>query len=286
MNTRSYDYSYRWSKFVGPYANELAPRAGAPWTAVEDQDLLNTAARRPDLSVLASAHGRSELAIAYRLEKLGYDRGTLGTMDFSDLERRRLLAAKVVYSTTEQQEAKEMKMKVTDSTSMQQGAKSMNMTASRLITLLTVSRGIDVHEADRPLFNRNVATLVANGLVTVIGIGCPPTMTDKGLALVELLLSHSSMSSETASTTWNSKRGTSTLGNQRFFLVASGDAMKVGTFGDIQLKKPPVSVKLSYLDAEHEASRLAGQSCGEKFFVLQAMSVHEAKQAPTKSRRL
>ena len=39
-------------------------------------------------------------------------------------------------------------------------------------------------------------------------------------------------------------------------------------------------------DAEREAQRLASVSRGEKFFVLQAVSVHEVQPAPATSRRL
>lgn len=66
-----------WSELVGNSANHLVPRGGAPWTAAEERDLPAAAARCTDLSVLATAHGRTETAIACRLEQLGYDRGVL-----------------------------------------------------------------------------------------------------------------------------------------------------------------------------------------------------------------
>jgi hypothetical protein len=217
--------------------------------------------------VLATAHGRTETAIACRLEQLGYDRGVLAAMDFADVELRVL--AQVVGPTTKQQ-----------------GAKKMKMTANRLMTLLAVYRGTYENELKVGTSGPDLASLVAEGLVTVNGDGRRPTVTDDGSALVDSLLGRSSSSGGAASTSWNASRNTSALDDQRFFLVSSGDAMKGGPHGRPQLKKPPTTVQSSYRDAEREASRLADLSRGEKFFVLQAVSVHEVQPAPATSRRL
>jgi hypothetical protein len=256
-----------WSELVGNSANHLVPRGGAPWTDAEERDLLAAAARCTDLSVLATAHGRTETAIACRLEQLGYDRGVLAAMDFADVELRVL--AQVVGPTTKQQ-----------------GAKKMKMTANRLMTLLAVYRGTYENELKVGTSGPDLASLVAEGLVTVNGDGRRPTVTDDGSALVDSLLGRSSSSGGAASTSWNASRNTSALDDQRFFLVSSGDAMKGGPHGRPQLKKPPTTVQSSYRDAEREASRLADLSRGEKFFVLQAVSVHEVQPAPATSRRL
>lgn len=164
--------------------------------------------------------------------------------------------------------------------------KTVKMTPNRLMTMLALYRGTYENELRVGTSGPDLAHLVAEGLVTVNGDGRRPTVTDDGSALVDSLLGRSSSSGGAASTSWNASRNTSALDDQRFFLVSSGDAMKGGPHGRPQLKKPPTTVQSSYRDAEREASRLADLSRGEKFFVLQAVSVHEVQPAPASSRRL
>lgn len=56
-----------------PPADPNRPKAGAPWTAEEDQQLRDAFIAQPEISIppLAAAHGRSEGAIKARLIKLG-----------------------------------------------------------------------------------------------------------------------------------------------------------------------------------------------------------------------
>lgn len=125
------------------------------------------------------------------------------------------------------------------------------------------------------------------GLLAQDGVG-GHFITDEGRVLVEGLLGRSSSASgrDGASTSWNGPRNTSVLDDQRFYMVASGDCMKGGPHGRPQLKKPAITVQSSGRDAEKEAKRLADLSRGEKFFVLQAVSVHEVQPQPATSRRL
>ena len=160
----------------------------------------------------------------------------------------------------------------------------MKMTANRLMTLLALYRGTYANELKVGTSGPDFASLAVDGLVTMEDGS--PDITEEGRAVVEAALGKTSSAQGSANTTWNGDRNTSTLDDQRFFLVTSGDAMKGGPHGRPQLKKPPTTVQSSYRDAEREASRLANLSRGEKFFVLQAVSVHEVQPAPATSRRL
>jgi hypothetical protein len=246
-----------WSELVGNSANGLVPRGGAPWTAAEERDLMAAAARCTDLSLLASAHGRTEIAITCRLEQLGYDRGALATMDFADIELRVL--AQLVGPTTKQQ-----------------GVKKMKMTANRMMAMLAIYRGTYENELKVGTSGPDLAHLTAEGLVSVLGQRVE--LTAEGRNLVEAMLGRTSSSRSGATTAWDAKRDTSVLDDQRFFLVASGDCHKAGggpTHDRPTLKSPPRVVQSSGRDATREADRLARDNPGSKFFVLQATSVHQ-----------
>lgn len=255
-----------WSTMIGNSANKQVPRGGAPWTGKEDADLLKSAKRTTDLGRIAKAHGRTETAIACRLEHLGYDKGALIAMDFADVELR--VVSHMIANNTK-------------------GTNKMKMTANRLILLLGAYRGSLEAETHTGTTAPDLCFLTVEGLLAQDGVG-GHFITDEGRVLVEGLLGRSSSASgrDGASTSWNGPRNTSVLDDQRFYMVASGDCMKGGPHGRPQLKKPPTTVQSSYRDAEREASRLADLSRGEKFFVLQAVSVHEVQPAPATSRRL
>lgn len=239
-----------WAK-GGRAPTATAPRNCARWNELEDIDLAEAhSVHGVPVAELASRHGRTHIAIEMRLSHLGLN-------DPADDFREPI-----------------------------KEKKTMKMTANRLMTLLAVYRGTYENELKVGTSGPDLASLVADGLVTVNGDGRRPAVTDDGSALVDSLLGRSSSSGGAASTSWNASRNTSTLDDQRFFLVSSGDAMKGGPHGRPQLKKPPTTVQSSYRDAEREASRLADLSRGEKFFVLQAVSVHEVQPAPATSRRL
>lgn len=257
-------------------ASPSVPRSGFKWNEAEDRDLLAAAGRSVDLGQIAEAHGRTETAIACRLEHLGYDKTALIAMDFADVELRtmaHLIADK------------------------QKGNTDMKMTPDRLILLLTAYEGrLDEYLRDRTARPRAGSTaahlsfLAMEGLMAEDGLR-GRIITDEGRAVVEDLLGKSSTgvhgaSRSGASTSWNHARESSVLDDQRFFLIASGDCMKAASHGKPALKKPPTTVQGSRVDAEREAKRLAGLSRGEKFFVLQATSVHEIAPAPATSKRL
>lgn len=224
----------------------------ARWNKQKDMDLAEAhSVHGVPVAELALRHGRTHIAIEMRLSHLGLN-------DPADDFREPI-----------------------------KEKKTMKMTANRLMTLLAVYRGTYENELKVGTSGPDLASLVAEGLVTVNGDGRRPIVTDDGSALVYSLLGRSSSSGGAASTSWNASRSTSVLDDQRFFLVSSGDAMKgVPELLLPQLKKPPTTVQSSYRDAEREASRLADLSRGEKFFVLQAVSVHEVQPAPATSRRL
>jgi len=259
--------AYRgWSTKVGSSATATVPRGGSPWTDAEDRDLRAAAAKSNDLGQIAKAHGRTETAIACRLEHLGYDRDALIAMDFADVELR--VVSHMIANNTN-------------------GADKMKMTANRLMLLLAAYRGSLDSEPRTRTTAPDLCFLTVEGLLSQDGFG-GHFITDEGRATVEGVLGKTSTSNSRsgASTSWAGGRNTSVLDDQRFFLVASGDCMKGGPHGRPQLKKPPTTVQSSPADAEREAKRLAGISRGEKFFVLQATSVHEVAPAPATSRRL
>ena len=238
-----------WSRLGGTPTKE-APRNDMRWNKREDADLAEAhSVRGVPVAELARLHGRTYIAIEMRLSHLGLN-------DPADNFR---------------EPTKE---------------KTVKMTPNRLMTLFAVYRGTYENELNVGTSGPDLASLVAEGLVTVNGDGRRPSVTEDGSTLVDSLLGRSSTSGGATSTSWNASRNTSALDDQRFFLVSSGDAMKGGPHGRPQLKKPPTTVQSSYRDAEREASRLADLSRGEKFFVLQAVSVHEVQPAPAKSRRL
>lgn len=232
-----------------------APTAGAPrncarWNEQEDADLAEAhSVHGVPVAELAARHGRTHIAIEMRLSHLGLNDPA---DDFREPKKE----------------------------------KTMKMTANRLMTLLAIHRGTYENELRVGTYGPDLAHLVAEGLVATGHGGGRPDLTDDGRALVDAVLGKTSTSGGSASTSWAGERNTSTLDDQRFFLVASGDCMKGGPHGKPQLKKPPVTVQSSCRDAEREAQRLAGVSRGEKFFVLQAVSVHEVQPAPATSRRL
>lgn len=234
----------------GSTPTSTAPRNGARWNQQEDRDLKEAYCRLGmPVAELAERHGRTHIAIEMRLSHLGINNPA---DDFREPTKE----------------------------------KTMKMTANRMMALLALYRGTYENELKVGTSGPDLAHLVAEGLATVGHGGRQPSLTDDGCALVEAVLGKTSTSGGSASTSWAGERNTSTLDDQRFFLVASGDCMKGGPHGKPQLKKPPVTVQSSCRDAEREAQRLAGVSRGEKFFVLQAVSVHEVQPAPATSRRL
>lgn len=255
-----------WSTLVGNSASDLVPRGGAPWSPSEERDLLAAATRSTDLGRVARAHGRTETAIACRLEQLGYDKTALIAMDFTDVELR--VVSHMIANNTN-------------------GVNPMKMTANRLMLLLAAYRGTLTEEPRTKTTAPDCAFLTIEGLLAQDGVG-GHFITDEGRTLVEATLGRSSSSSakDGASTSWSPGRNSSTLDDQRFYLVVSGDCMKGGPHGRPQLKKPATTVQASGRDAEREAKRLADLSRGEKFFVLQAVSVHEVQPQPASSRRL
>lgn len=227
-----------------------APRNCARWNEQEDTDLAEAhSVRGMPVAELAKLHGRTHIAIEMRLSHLGLN-------DPADDFR---------------EPTKE---------------KTVKMTTNRLMTMLALYRGTYENELRVGTSGPDLAHLVAEGLATSGHDGRQPDLTDKGHALVDAVLGKTSTSGGSANTAWVADRNTSVLDDQRFFLVASGDCMKGGPHGKPQLKKPPTTVQSSCRDAEREAQRLAGVSRGEKFFVLQAVSVHEVQPAPASSRRL
>lgn len=230
-----------------------APTAGAPrncarWNEQEDADLAEAhSVHGVPAEALAERHGRTLIAIEMRLSHLGLNDPA---DDFREPKKE----------------------------------KNVKMTANRLMALLALYRGTYANELKVGTSGPDLARLAVDGLVTMEdGM---PDLTEEGRAVVEAALGKTSAAQGSANTSWNGDRNTSTLDDQRFFLVTSGDCMKGGPHGKPQLKKPPVTVQSSCRDAEREAQRLAGVSRGEKFFVLQAVSVHEVQPAPASSKRL
>lgn len=223
-----------------------APRNGCLWNDYEDGDL---AAAHLQLEMakqdIAKHHGRTYISIEMRLTALGL---TDPADDFRD-------------DPLPEEPTKENAM--------------LKMTTNRLMALLAIHRGTYSNELKVSTSAADLAFLHAAGLVDARGRG----LTGEGADLVGGLLEQGSSKSRAVGTAWDKDRETSALDNQRFFLVVSGDCHKEGggPKHDLpQLKNPPRVVQPSARAADQEAVRLATANPGAKFFVMQAVSVHQA----------
>lgn len=262
-----------WSTREGPSASQTHPRGGSPWNDKESRDLLVAAAGKINLTTLARAHGRTEHAIACRLEALGVGREVIIASDFSPV------------STLNDNPITEKTMTK---------AKTKLTPESRLRTLLSIALG-DM----RDLPPQDIPFLLSDGLIELDSSSVPahlryahtgklgvPKLTSAGKALVDSLVARTTSRTK-VDTYWDDARGTSVLNDSRFFMVASGDAAAGLTLGRRpQLRNPPRVVQASGRDAEKEALRLATENRGQKFFVLQAVSVHEVQPTPASSKQL
>lgn len=268
-----------WSTLVGNSADPRhTPRGGAPWTEAEERDLLVAAAGKINLTKLAKAHGRTENAIACRLEQLGVDRGTIAASDFEPIG---LTSAEQASAVAREQLRRDAQPKPRIPKTSPE---------SRLRTLLTIAMGFSSPEHVKGLPPPDITFLLVDDLITFDPSGRePPGLTDKGKQLVDSLVGRST-ARKSATVAWDPARGTSVLEDGRFFLVASGDVYKEGgPHGRPTLKNPPRVVQDRGQTAEAEALRLAKENPGAKFFVLQAVSVHEVpppQPTPAYSKRV
>lgn len=283
-----------WSTLVGNSAHPVnAPRGGAPWSEEEERDLLVAAVGKINLTKLAKAHGRTEHAIACRLEQLGVDRTAIVASDFEpimDATPHPSHNAPVVHvvGVTSAEQAR----RVAEAQLRREAKPRVSKTSpeSRLRTLLTIAMGFSSPEHVKGLPPPDLTFLLVDDLITFDPSGRePPGLTDRGKQLVDSLVGRST-ARKSATVSWDPARNSSVLDDGRFFLVASGDVYKVG--GPHQrptLKNPPKVVQASGQTAESEALRLAKENPGAKFFVLQAVSVHEVpppQPTPAYSKRV
>jgi len=234
-----------------------APRNGCLWNESEDGDLATGhGLMGASVSDMARRHGRTYIAIEMRLAALGL---TTPADDFRD-------------EPLPEAPSKENAM--------------LKMTANRLMTLLALHRGTYHNELKVATAAADLTFLRAEGLVSrAAGMD---DLTTAGRELIGQLLNQTSTNGTGASTAWDSDRNTSTLDNQRFFLVVSGDCQKRGGGPGATLptlKNPPRVVQSSIAMADSEAVRLAQANPGAKFFVMQAVSVHQVT-TPVASHRL
>jgi hypothetical protein len=254
-----------WSPLVGNTAGASTPRGGAPWTDAEERDLLVAAAGKINLTKLAKMHGRTEHAIACRLEVLGVDRTLVVASDFEAVPPER-------QSSTLAAMAGGPKPRVRLSPE------------SRLRTLLTIAL-----RAPGELPPQDLAFLDLEDLIHYPnGRHGFPELTERGRASVDLAVGRVTAKPR-ASVLWDAARQTSVLDDGAFFLVASGDVYKeCGPHGRPGLKNPPKVVQTDRT-ADAEALRLARENPGTKFFVLQAVAVHVVtppKPSAASSKRL
>ncbi|XAQ48601.1 hypothetical protein [Xanthomonas phage vB_XeuM-YB23] len=243
-----------WSTLVGNSAHPTAaPRGGAPWTEAEERDLLVAAAGKINLTKLSRAHGRTEHAIACRLEQLGVDRLLIVASDFEPVEAPKPAPPKPRMTPTSPE--------------------------SRLRTLLTIAMGFSSAEHVRGLPPPDITFLVADDLIDFDPTGKrPPSLTEKGRQVVDSVVGRST-GRKRADLAWNPSRGTSEITDGRFYMVASGDAYKDGCAAGLPaLKNPPKAVHFNGATADSEALRLANLHPGTRFFVLQAVSVHQVPE--------
>lgn len=257
-------YPRSWCRETG--SNPLVPRAGVTWSAGEDHDLLRRAKTSTNLEHLAKIHGRTETAIACRLEHLGVDRGTLIAFDFAEAELR------VVASL------------ITD---LNMGKTKMETRLDRLMLLTAISRGTLHLEASLPRTTANLAFLEMRGMVVKKGRQ-GYSLTDAGRAFVTSVLEsiEAPVADVKSSVSVNTKRQKPALNPRRFYLVTSGDVRVTSSHGRAVLSNPPTVVHTSLDVAEQEAARLAARSPGDRYFVLSAVAVHEVRPAPTTRRTL
>lgn len=281
-----------WSTLVGNSAHPVtAPRGGAPWSEEEERDLLVAAAGKINLTKLAKAHGRTEHAIACRLEQLGVDRTTIVASDFEPIVDFKTSSAQVSGVTSEAQARQVAQQHILDEMSTPRPLRrSKTSPESRLRTLLTIAMGFSHPGAVAALPPPDITFLLVDDLITFDPTGMqPPGLTDKGKQLVDSLVGRSTARKSTT-VAWDPARGTSVLEDGRFFLVASGDVYKEGgPHGRPTLKNPPRVVQDRGQTAEAEALRLAKENPGAKFYVLQAVSVHEVPRpqpTPAYSKRV
>lgn len=266
-----------WSTLVGNSANPMsAPRGGAPWSEEEERDLLVAAVGKINLTKLAKAHGRTEHAIACRLEQLGVDRTTIVASDFEPIADVKTSTIQVAGVTSAGQARQVAQQHILDELRGPKPRISKTSPESRLRTLLTIAMGFSHPGAVASLPPPDVTFLLVDDLITFDPSGRePPSLTVRGRELVDSLVGRST-ARKSATVSWDPARQTSELDDGRFFLVASGDVYKEGgPHGRPTLKNPPRVVQASGQVAEQEALRLAKENPGAKFFVLQAVSVHE-----------
>ncbi|UYA99000.1 hypothetical protein P9A54_gp15 [Xanthomonas phage vB_Xar_IVIA-DoCa10] len=247
-----------WSTLVGNSAHPIAaPRGGAPWTEVEERDLLVAAAGKINLTKLSRAHGRTEHAIACRLEQLGVNRDLIVASDFEPVPAitvkvnpNPMIPPKPRYTSSSPE--------------------------SRLRTLLTVAMGFSSPEHVKGLPPPDITFLVADDLIDFDPSGrTPPSLTPKGRQVVDNVVGRST-GRKAATVAWNQARETSELDDGRFYVVANGDVYKEGgPHGRPTLKNPPRVVQSRNDHAEAQAVKLAHENPGTPFFVLQAVSVHK-----------
>ncbi|UTC27961.1 hypothetical protein [Stenotrophomonas phage A1432] len=246
-----------WSPLVGNSATPAHPRGGAPWTEAETKDLLVAAAGKINLTKLAKIHGRTETAISCRLEAMGVDKGVIAASDFEP-----------VLDPTPHPSHNQPKPRLQATTP-----------ESRVRSLMSVAMGFSNMEHVRKLPPADITFLVMDDLIDFDPAGeVPPSLTAKGRQLVDSLVGRST-GRKKADVVWNQARETSELTEGVFFMVTSGDVYKDGSrVGKPAIKRAPKVVQSHQDQAESEALRLATENPGERFFVLEAKSVHQVGQ--------
>lgn len=238
-----------WSKLVGDSTSKQFPRAGAPWTSSEDRDLATLFKSGITLETLAKIHGRTEAAITSRLTStLNCHPSDLAALDFAPHK-------------------------------IEQEDEPMKMTPSRLILLYMIA-GLD----DDDRFSQTASAASDLCLLTVNGFltyeDGDYDITPAGRQLLETILASNDSALLPAA-----QLPTGVLA-KRFYLIASGEYCQLNAGAPQILQAPPSVVHSSRPKAEEEARRLADKNPGKKFFVLEAVSVHETTKPSVLSREL
>lgn len=265
-----------WSTLVGNTATPSTPRGGAPWTEAEQRDLLVAAAGKIDLSKLARTHGRTEHAIATRLEALGVDRTTIVASDFEPVAPH--------------PSPNGVRGRGPDLPA--EGKPRVRLCPlSRARTLLQVAIGFSCAKHLRRMPQQDMAFLLAQDLIDhPPGVDCP-VLTDKGREAVEAMLGRAEKR-PAAQVAWNEDRRTNELTEGTFYMVASGDLLGGRPVGRLEksgrarpiererreLSGPPRVVQPTEAAAEAEALRIASLNPGDRMFVLKAVSVHQRER--------
>ncbi len=241
-----------WSKLVGDSTSKQFPRAGAPWTSSEDRDLAVLFKSGIGLEALAKRHGRTEAAITSRLTiALNYHPSDLAALDFAPHK-------------------------------IEQEDEPMKMTPSRLILLYMIAGLNDDDDDDRfrqtASAESDLCLLTVNGFLTYEDGDYD--ITPAGRQLLETILESNDSALLPAT-----QLPTGSLA-KRFYLVASGEYCQLTAGAPQVLQAPPSIVHSSRPKAEEEARRLADKNPGKKFFVLEAVSVHETTKPSVLSREL